>query len=378
MVIYKKQRGVYFLKISKCILTALIVLSMIPATILGCSKNDEPSQPETTKAPSTSPPTTTSPPLPPPPPPNPEDPLTGIISERTDYSDAVVSVMINNLSVALPQAGIGSAGIIYECLTEGGISRLLAVFNNYKDIEMIGPVRSGRDYFIDLSYNHRAYYIHYGGSPQTFKKVEALGVKNLNGLSALDSVMFWRDKERLKKGSYMYEHSAFTSGEKIIKGLEYKKYETSDEAPISAFKFTQNEYTPKGSAAIHIKIPYSNYISPWYDYDPDTKQYLRSQFKGEHIDSITGEQLSFKNILVLYVEQWNVPGDTEGRIAVKTTGTGDGLYITNGQAIPIKYKKADEKTPAKYYLEDGATELTVNSGKTFVHLLSNKKKAEIS
>ena len=59
-----------------------------------------------------------------------------------------VAVMINNVQAACPQAGIANAGVMYEAPVEGGITRMMAIFEDYDNLEKIGPVRSCRDYYI--------------------------------------------------------------------------------------------------------------------------------------------------------------------------------------------------------------------------------------
>lgn len=59
-----------------------------------------------------------------------------------------VAVMLNNLRPACPQAGIANAGVVYEAPVEGGITRLMGVFEDYDNLEKIGSVRSCRDYYI--------------------------------------------------------------------------------------------------------------------------------------------------------------------------------------------------------------------------------------
>ena len=52
------------------------------------------------------------------------------------------AIMINNIEASLPQWGISHAGIIYEAPVEGGITRMMAIFEDYDSLERIGSVRS--------------------------------------------------------------------------------------------------------------------------------------------------------------------------------------------------------------------------------------------
>ena len=69
-----------------------------------------------------------------------------------DYPEGqrITAVMVNNITVARPQRGLSKAQMLFEIKVEGGITRFMPVFNDYNDIEEIGPVRSGRDQFFQL------------------------------------------------------------------------------------------------------------------------------------------------------------------------------------------------------------------------------------
>ena len=47
-----------------------------------------------------------------------------------------VAVMIENTKACLPQYGIGNAGVIYECVVEGGITRMMAIFDDYTGLKV--------------------------------------------------------------------------------------------------------------------------------------------------------------------------------------------------------------------------------------------------
>lgn len=53
-----------------------------------------------------------------------------------------VAIMIGNTNDALPQYGVSRADVVYEVPAEGGITRLMPIFQDYSDIDKIGSVRS--------------------------------------------------------------------------------------------------------------------------------------------------------------------------------------------------------------------------------------------
>ena len=84
---------------------------------------------------------------------------------RTDGKQAKrrpIAVMIPNNAPALPQYGLSRAGIIYEAPVEGRITRLMGVFENFDDLDRIGPVRSSRDYYVYQAMGYEAIYCNWG------------------------------------------------------------------------------------------------------------------------------------------------------------------------------------------------------------------------
>ncbi|MCL2781956.1 MAG: DUF3048 domain-containing protein [Actinomycetia bacterium] len=72
--------------------------------------------------------------------PAPVNPLTGV---GPPVRGPVIAVKIDDVADALPQAGIDQADIVYVEQVEGGLTRLLAVFDTHKPA-IVGPVRSTR------------------------------------------------------------------------------------------------------------------------------------------------------------------------------------------------------------------------------------------
>ena len=72
--------------------------------------------------------------------------LTGAKVDASIGNRRPIAVMIPNNSAAQPQYGISKAGVIYEACVEGRITRLMGIFEDFDDLNYIGPVRSSRDY----------------------------------------------------------------------------------------------------------------------------------------------------------------------------------------------------------------------------------------
>lgn len=298
------------------------------------------------------------------------NPLTGLETTEELSSSRPVAVMINNIRDAMPQEGTSYADVIYECIVEGAQTRLMAIYHDYESAPVIGSVRSSREYFIDLAYNHDAVYVHAGGSNDAYKRIKSTGINNLDGVNMYLPDSFYRDSERRKTMSL--EHTLMTSGEKIKNGIEFKHYR--DEAnqdfkhPFVFCDF-ESEIIPEDQSAKYVSVSYSAEHSPYYIYNEESALYERYQFDRAQSDNSTGNQLSFDNIIILYCSTYNT-GDKYGHYSVKVTGEGKGVYITRGGKVDITWKKADTKTPASYYLGDGS-ELVINRGRTMMQICTD-------
>ncbi len=303
------------------------------------------------------------------------NPLTGLYIDEEVAKRRPVAVMINNIKKALPQSGISQADVIYETLAEGNITRLLAIFQDF-DANKIGPVRSARHYYLDLAFNHDAVYLHYGGSPHAFQAIKDLKVDNLNGLSSLDKIMCWRDSERMKQKG-MYEHSVYTNAEKIMKAWDVTKHRQEIKEGIKDnFVFSKEELKFEGQKADKVSLPFTNQITTGFQYDEETGLYKRTQYNGAHIDEMNNQQLTTKNIIIQYVEIFHIAGDTAGRRDMKLVGSGNGMYITNGNAMPITWSKETHQSPT-IYKDEGGNTLTMNKGNTWIIIFPNNRQIEL-
>ena len=118
-----------------------------------------------------------------------------------------------------------------------------------------------------------------------------------------------------------------------------------------------------------IIIPYSNYQTRGYTYDSTRKVYLRTMNNQPHVDKTTHEQLYYKNIIIEKVS--NSQLDSYGRQDLKTAGSGEGYYITNGYALPIIWTKSTRKSKTKYTYNNGE-EIKINDGNTFIQIMPSR------
>ncbi len=272
-----------------------------------------------------------------------------------------VAVMINNNHQAWPHAGLEDAYITYEIIAEGGITRLMAIFKD-KDTSKIGSVRSARPYFLDYALENDAIYVHFGWSEDARLDIKSLGVSNINGLT--DDGAFWRDTS-LKKAK---EHTAFTSMERIDKYAKEKGYwRDTNKDLLLEYSVDEIDLSTREDAikADKVFMKYSYYTNTSYEYDSENKVYKRFMSGTSHVDAITGEQYTYKNIIITPIK--NKSYDSYGRQKLDNIGSGNGYFVTDGYAIPITWSKEGRSSQTVYKNMDGE-EIKVNDGNTFIQI----------
>lgn len=180
-------------------------------------------------------------------------------------TDRPIAVMIDNHSGALPQAGLNNAYITYEMIVEGGETRLMALFKG-QNLEKIGPIRSSRHYFLDYALENDAIYVHFGWSPQAQSDITALGVNNINGITAGEtSKTFWRVTDKV------VPHNAVTNTANIIEMAKARNYSiTSDKESVLNY-VADNVQLEDGEKAENVTIPYSTSNTVKYVYNTQTR-----------------------------------------------------------------------------------------------------------
>ena len=276
-----------------------------------------------------------------------------------------VGIMINCHSEALPQSGLQDAYAVYELMVEGGITRMFALFKD-KDFTKVGAVRSVRAQFLGYAFENDAIIIHAGGSAEATDRMNHEGIPNIS----VDGKYGQRDHQLAKKRAW--EHTLFTKWSSVKQAIsDYKIRSKTDVVSVLNYSPTEvdlSKYTTTKQAN-NVSIKYSNYRTSNYYYDANKKVYLRSMNGTKNVDLVTGQRYEVKNILVYGVKYSTYCNNGYcGYVKPANIGTGEGWYITDGVALPIKWTKKDEKSKTEYYVKETGELLKVNDGNTYFQI----------
>lgn len=297
------------------------------------------------------------------------NPLTGLETEQDMSGRKPVAVMLNNLKAAQPQQGNSQADIIYEVLAEGGITRMLALYQDVSAVPVVGSIRSARLYYLELAMGHDAVYVHAGGSPGFYEAQQKWGQQTVDGVNGYYSwsstKLFWRDSHRVSGQNYKYEHSLVTSGENLVRILTEQGLLTDHRADYAyEMNFAPTVKLRDGVRADTVTVPFSTYKTGVFRYEPETGKYLVEEYGSPYIDGNDGSQVATSNLLILKTSCKVIPGDGEGRLDVELRG-GEGWYACDGVMVPIIWAKGERDEQIHYFTTNGAP-LTLKAGNSYV------------
>lgn len=297
--------------------------------------------------------------------------LTGLNIDKEKVNLRPVCVMTNNFHKGQPMSGISDADILYECLIEGGITRIMSVFKDIKSAPTIGTTRSARPYFINLAKGLDGIYIHLGGSFPAYNLLKTGYIDSIDLIS--NGKYMWRDAERRKRLGL--EHSAYTSGEKLTDGISDKAFRTTLNNDYS-FKtaFSENSPVLSGKDAKKLIAKFSGYKSTVFDYDETNKTYLVSQFDKPQIDANKNVQNSKPNVIILRAETKSV--DKTELLDIDLVGNGEGYYMSNGKIIEINWSRPNDNVSFSYTAKDGSS-VSLLPGQSYVCVMTKNAKVTV-
>ncbi|MFJ8268004.1 DUF3048 domain-containing protein [Peribacillus asahii] len=285
-------------------------------------------------------------------------PLTGV-GTNDSIDQRAVAVMVNNHTKARPQSGLTKADIVYEMLAEGEVTRLLAVYQSEKP-EQVGPIRSARDYYIELAKGLDCIYVCHGNSPDAESMLKQGYIDHLNGLY-YDGTLFKRSSERKAP------HNSYISFENIEKGAMEKGYNLTG-APAS-FVFLNKEEIKRleGDSVTKVSI---NYGFPAYntqfEYDVQQGKYKRYSNGEQTKEATTSVPVLVDNVLIIETAHRVI--DKVGRRDIDLQSGGKGYLLQKGKVKEVEWINKDGRiVPVSNGIDVGLI-----PGKTWVNIIPNQ------
>lgn len=334
------------------------------------------------------------------------NPLTGLPCESDVSAKRPIAVIVDNIQFAYPrQTGLTQADILYEGLVAPGITRFMAVIADYDDLDPICNLRSGRDYHIFSSFNHDAILVCHSGaivaSPSTNelfasiaerlygRYISSKGKIYYGYVNTKDEARFSQAESGAKYGTIknygarkdlqwdtLFVSNAFKDTLKYglctnVSGFSANRSH-SESLSFMTYGTSANMPNAKTANRVIVSFTLENAAgSKNVEYTYTNGRYYRNQDGSAHKDAVTGEQLSFKNLITLNTQVTNYAGTKEdpNLADIVVIGSGTGMYISEGKAIEIRWSKSGETAPLVLTYADG-TSLKLNAGNTCISFVN--------
>ena len=321
-------------------------------------------------------------------PPYDADPLTG---EAKRGRGRIVGVMVNNIcnsarQNARPQRGLSAAPILIESKVEGNISRLCALYSSAEGIPEVGPLRSGRDQFLQLIMPWQALYYHDGESvfcTQYVSQWDYAGL-NIGGKGYFNTPTHPQVAHRDPRGGVVaYEHTEFTSGSEIRQAAQNAGIDLTYDYDATFFPFA--DYRTGETVLLDgcpggrdVTVRHSaNYQSAFHYSDPDQvyRMEMYSARTGRFeaaVDELNSQQLAFENLLVCFAPIAAYPGDSGDVQQVQYIAGGEAFYFTRGRVRPCQWSKPAPDLPLE--VTDNGQPVTFNRGRTYLAIVDEDER----
>lgn len=284
-----------------------------------------------------------------------------------------IAVMVDNEKTALAHYGVNRSDIVYEMMNStanGRITRLMCVVKDWKNLTQFGSIRSARPTNFMVAAEYNAILVHDGGPFYINPYVAAPYTNNLSGgFARFSNGKRTEFTEYVTSGTYKNPTTGKTYGglnARVARAGYSSTYNAFYQGPH--FTFAEAEYSLDGlggTVANQVILPFPHNGSQLH-FNQATGTYDYYEYGSAHIDALDGKVTTFKNVILQNVSYGVY--DANGYMVYNVVGAGNGLYLTNGKAIPINWSKATDSAITYFTYADG-TPLKLNTGKTYIGLV---------
>ena len=290
-------------------------------------------------------------------PPGPPCPLSGLPAPGGLVpSRPALAIKVDNYPQARPQSGLDNADVVFEEPVEGGITRLVAVFQ-CQDAAAVGDVRSARavDALI-LDQLSRPLFVHVGGIAPVVSLIRQADVID-EDLGTRASLIQRPPGRYAPYNTYVSTAAAWGAN----------AADTQAPAPI----FSYSPTPPAAPPVTGVHIPYSSTNDTTWTWDPNGRQWDLSYGNVPAVLA-DGRHVTAANIVVEVVKVQYGPWveDSHHGLEVQSqlVGSGPLIVFRDGSEVGGTWQRPSSGEPASLVGTDG-TALALEPGETWVEVV---------
>lgn len=302
-----------------------------------------------------------------------ESPLNGLLFTKTEMEKMKkrrpVAVMINNHVQGRPQTGLNEADIVYEAVTESGITRYMAIYWS-NGPKVVGPIRSARQYFIEWLSPFDALYIHDGCAATSDPRTNACGNIYTYNIKDVSTRGAWRSSDRFAPHNeytsiqYAWEYGASMKWDSFYQKTESWKFKKDAKL---------EDRGQKTKVTIKYRLDMNNYglYDTQWTYDRAKNEYIHRIGGVTDIDYVTKKPITAKTVIIEEVDLTDAY-DGKGRVIIDTIDKGKIKVLMDGKIFNGTWKKDSRMDRTRYY-DSAGKELELNRGRVWINVLPKDK-----
>lgn len=288
-------------------------------------------------------------------------PYTGEKVDEKKSKNIPFMAIIENSKDARPQSGLNDADIVYETMAEGGIPRFIALFQKNSPAK-IGPIRSARPYFINISKEYNIPFAHCGYSTEAKEMIEKEKLMSMNEFFLTG--FYWRDRERKAP------HNLYTSAEKLRSAAVSRGFVKIPKLPL---KFNKEFWTSENhSNAQDIDLKFNKYYSTSYNYT--NGKYYKSINNDAFSNKEDSKAVAITNVVV-QITSITLQSDKQ-HLDIDLVGEGAGYVFSNGKYTKMKWSKKNINS-ATILKDENGLDIPLSPGNTWWHIIDKSNTVQI-
>ncbi|HSL27736.1 MAG TPA: DUF3048 domain-containing protein [Anaerolineales bacterium] len=252
-----------------------------------------------------------------------------------------------------PQSGLTLADNVYEYYIEEGLTRFIAIFYG-NDSEWVGPVRSGRYFDEHIQRMYHAFLVFKFADPRVLTHLETTSdLAPFLVLPTIGSCPPFRIMESRDLEDYNNSYFNTTRWRECAdeKGLD-------DQRQAIRNGFFNENLLSSGLLGTQMFTYYSVDSYHYWQYNPDTKQYIRFQETGDirngkeesyqvMTDAATGLEVQAANVVFLLAHHaFSNTFDEEDEVyQIDLTDSGEAYVFRDGIGILARWSRTNEDQP---------------------------------
>ena len=291
------------------------------------------------------------------------NPLTGEVASGATLQRRPIAVKVDNSPNARPQSGLSEADVVYEHVTEGGVTRFTAIY--YDAAPRVGPVRSGRLIDGELLAMYDAALAHTNPGDE---------LRHWFADSPYSGRLFGESSAGFGRESPGGVNSVFVQlsqlwGEVSGSGLgapRFSAYNAFSEAP-----------PPGGSPAGSASAGYSGETVEWV-YDAAAGRYERYMDGAAHVDAGAGRPITAANVVTLWpahstsgvCAHENDSGACDARSHdIRLWGSGPAVVYRDGLRYDVTWRHQQGRNDQLTFIDGGGQPFPLQIGNTWVQVM---------